>query len=297
MSLAQKGVAGRRHRIDIVERTIKGDEAVLKTARTKHAHFLGDAEARIKARKQLQEEARHYLGFGPHHNQVKGELLLEKADVAAQFALVDRHKAIFWKGKIRKESARLSRLEQSEEHLKAELAKWTRQHGVQLVGHNKVEGGSLTKRLHVAQLVAMKNYRAGDLPGYYSQEGGPRDYRHTLYHYAYGRIWDCSTYGDGLYICCGHEAPSGPDTLTAGGYTRTQMAHGHVVSENKARIGDLVIYLSYSGDTTGHHVEIILDPDRRVTSGHGDSAVDKAGGGSTGYDLWGNGLYVIRTYH
>jgi len=125
---------------------------------------------------------------------------------------------------------------------------------------------------------------------YYSMEGGPRDYTHILYHYPQGRIYDCSTYADGTCYVTGDPSPSGPNGFTAGGYTGTELEFCHKVT-GEVKCGDLVVYLRYSGDTVGHHVERVLDPKGKTTTGHGDSAINIGCNGS--WDLFGDGLYVI----
>lgn len=257
---------------------LQSNEALLQKARRRHKKFRERAEANHAAQVTAQE---------------KGETL--KADRCAQRALRSHHKAIYWKGKIRQQTARINHLERSEKELEAELAKWKKEHGIYFEGENKVRGGTIPQRLKAAQARAMLNYKRGDQPGYYSMTGGIRDYLHGLFHYAFGRIWDCSTYGDAIYICCGLVPPSGPETLTRGGFTETQLAHGRKVSEDKARDGDAVIFLRFPGDTVGHHMEDIYDHEEKVMSGHGDAAIDLSGGGS--YDLFGDGLFEIRTYH
>lgn len=203
-------------------------------------------------------------------------------------------KALYWKTRVRRDKDAIKALKQHEAGLAAEEAKWIKEHGVVFEGHNKVRGGTDRQRIKAALGRAMLNYRNHDQPGYYSMTGGVRDYLHALYHYAMGRIWDCSTFGDGIYIVCGLTPPSGPDTLRVGGFTETQLEHGHKVTEAEARNGDAVIYLRYPGDVVGHHMELIWDHEEKVTCGHGDEAIDLAGDGS--YDHFGDGLFEIRSY-
>lgn len=260
-----------------VAERLQSNQALLQKARRRHKKFRERAEANHVAQIGAQE---------------KGETL--KANRCAQRALRSHHKAIYWKGKVRQQTARINHLERSEKELEAELAKWKKEHGVYFEGANKVRGGTPEQRLRAAIHKAALNYRKGTQPGYYSQEGGARAYDHGLYHYPAGHIWDCSTFADAMYYVCGLNSPSGPSGFTAGGYTGTEMAHGHMIHEDQARSGDLVIFLRYPGDSIGHHVEVVDDPKAKTTIGHGDSAIDSAGGGS--YDLFGDGLFVLRRY-
>lgn len=196
-------------------------------------------------------------------------------------------KAIYWKGRIKKDLAAVENLEARMDKREGELDAWMKTHGVRFEGENKVVGGTPHQRLRAGALRAYRNWREGSQPGYYSQTGGVRDYLHALWHYAAGRIWDCSTFADGLYICCGLEAPSGPNTLEVGGFTGTQGEHGKVIPESQAKSGDLVLY----GAFPHHHVEVVLDPEEKTTIGHGSAPIDPGV-----FDLFGDGDFIIRRY-
>lgn len=228
-----------------------------------------------------------------HSKQIKAEKRGHPLRAAAFKKRAERShiKAIYWKGRVRRDKEALPKLEAIEANLEKELQRWVKQHGVSFEGPNKIVGGTAPARSKAAQSRAMLNYQNGTQPGYYSMSGGTRDYAHALYHYAHGRVWDCSTYADGTKFVTGDPSPSGPNGFTAGGYTGTEMEFCHRVKEGDERIGDLVIYLRYPGDTIGHHVEVIFDPDKKITSGHGDEAINIGCNGS--WDLFGDGLYVI----
>lgn len=196
-------------------------------------------------------------------------------------------KAIYWKGRIKSDLAALTDLAGRVKKQQDLLSRWMKEHGVHFVGENKVGGGTPRQRLRAAMLRAAANYRAGTQPGYYSMSGGARDYLHALFHYAFGRVWDCSTFADGIYIVCGLAAPSGPNTLTAGGWTGTEGEHGKQIPESQAQTGDLVLY----GPFPHHHVEVVLDPEEKTTIGHGSPPIDPGV-----FDLFGDGDYIIRTY-
>lgn len=214
----------------------------------------------------------------------------ERIGVRAKRAHV---KAVYWKGRVRRDDEAVDVLVGIETRLERELDEWIKTHGVQFIGHNKIRGGTYEQRAHAVQVKAMANYNAGTATAgsaYYSMEGGPRDYAHIIYHYPPGRVYDCSTYADGTCYVTGDPSPSGPTGFTAGGFTGTELEHSRRVT-GKVKCGDLVVYLRFSGDTVGHHVERVLDPDAKTTTGHGDAAINIGCNGS--WDLFGDGLWVI----
>lgn len=202
-------------------------------------------------------------------------------------------KAVYWKGRVRRDEKAIPKLEALETKLEHDLAAFIKEHGVTFEGHNKIRGGTYEQRAHAVQVKAMANYNEGTAtvgPAYYSQSGGSRDYAHTIYHYPPERVYDCSTYADGTCYITGDPSPSGPQGFVVGGFTGTELEFCHKVT-GKVKSGDLVVYLRYSGDTTGHHVERVLDPDAKTTTGHGDAAINIGCNGS--WDLFGDGLLVI----
>lgn len=238
-------------------------KASLARARRRHHHFVELAQKETalgKAAADYNETAKADRHFGR--------------------AKARQRKAVHYKGAIKEDLHAIHNLGEREDDRQAELATWMKEHGVQFEGENRVVGGTPRQRLHAAATKTMSNYRAGTQPGYYSQEGGARDYDHAINHYASGRVWDCSTYLDGEYLCCGLEAPSGPDTRTTGGWTGPQGEHGTRVSKADAKPGDLVLY----GPAPHHHVEEVYEPEHEVTSGHGDEAINLGV-----YDLFGGG--------
>lgn len=245
----------------------KGD---LAKSRRHAKHFRELAEKEHKA--QLAAEA--------GNNATKAERHRRRAESR-------QDKAIFWKGRVKQDVAALHNLDDRIAKRTDELAAWMKTHGVQFVSDNQVVGGTPHQRLEAAILRAAANYRAGTQPGYYSMSGGARDYAHALNHYPQGRIWDCSTFADGAYLCCGLEAPSGPNTPTAGGWTGTEGEHGTQISIGAAKPGDLVLY----GPFPHHHVEVVLDPAQQTTIGHGSAPVDPGV-----FDLFGDGDFIIRRY-
>lgn len=199
-------------------------------------------------------------------------------------------KSRYWKERIRRDKKAITKLEKIEDGLEDELRELEKH--VHFEGPNKIRGGNYGQRSKAAQARAMLNYRNGTATAgdaYYSMEGGPRDYSHILFHYPSGRVYDCSTYGDGTKYVTGDPSPSGPQGFSAGGYTGTELANCKRV-HGDIKVGDLIVYLRYTGDTIGHHVEVVYDPERKRTSGHGDAAINIGADGD--YDIFGDGLWV-----
>lgn len=266
-------------------KTLRKALKALQARLTKNEDLLGKSRSRYKKF--------HDLTVREHRRQLKSEKAGHPAR-AARFKrrAEDRHtKAVYWRGRIKVELDKIHHLESSVQDREAAIKKWQKEHGVYFESPNKVRGGTPEQRLRVAIHTAALNYRKGTQPGYYSQSGATRVYRHGLEGYPYGHIWDCSTFADAVYFCCGLDSPSGPGAYHTGGYTGTELAHGHQVSRSEVRTGDLCIYLRYPGDTVGHHVEVVDDPGRETTIGHGDEAINAGT-----FNLFGDGLYEFRRY-
>jgi hypothetical protein len=260
-------------RLQRVADRLTGRKADLAKSRRRHKVWREHAEAQHE--KQIKAEK--------HGHPLRAASFKKRAERS-------HVKAIYWKGRVRRDDAAIEALEALEHKIQVEEAAWIKEHGIRFEGENTIRGGTYEQRSKAAQARAMLNYRNGDQPGYYSMSGGSRDYAHALYHYASGRIWDCSTYADGTCYVTGDPSPSGPDGYTAGGYTGTELEHCKKVT-GPTQIGDLVVYLRFPGDNAGHHVEKVFDPELKQSSGHGDSAINIGCNGS--WDLFGDGLFVI----
>lgn len=236
-----------------------------------------------------RRRAKHFreLTEREHKRHLKAERLgrTVRAERFRRRAESRQRKAIYWKGRIKDDLAAITNLNERVDKREAELEDWIKEHGVVFEGPNKVRGGTPHQRLRAAALKAMANYRAGEQPGYYSMEGGPRDYTHALKGYPPGRIWDCSTYADGLYFVCDLPSPSGERGFELGGWTGTEGEHGHQVSLANAKPGALILY----GPFPHHHVEVLIGDG--MTSGHGSPPVDPGIP-----DLFGDGDFIVREY-
>lgn len=261
---------------------IAANETLLKVAQRRHHNMRRRAEARWDRVAEAGAEAE---AEGTSQESRKILRLLRRAKKA-------QARSRFWVERIKRQHQRIDHLEVTKETVREELKDWRKEHGIRFIGENKVRGEGVPawKLQKAAMLRCEANYLKGTQPGYYSQEGGARDYTHALYRYPHGLIWDCSTWNDGINFACGLESPSGHEYLL-GGYTATELAESKVVTRAELRpAGDFIVYLRYPGDTIGHHVERILDRDNEITMGHGDSAIDR----NSRFDIFGDGLYVFR---
>lgn len=247
-----------------------------------------------KSRRRHKVWREHYEKQERKAARLKSNGHLRRAEAVERRAKRSHAKALYWKERVRRDDKAIHKLEAIEGRLEKEVNEWLKTHGAQLIGHNKIRGGDYEERSFLAQSTAMINYRNGTATAgsaYYSMEGGARDYSHILYHYPSGRVYDCSTYADGTKFVTGDPSPSGPHGFTLGGWTGTELENCKRISESDLKIGDLVVYIRFHGDTAGHHVEVVYNVEKRQTSGHGDAAINIGCNGS--WDLFGDGLYVF----
>lgn len=259
--------------------------ARIKIRLTKVLERLSSNEAQLtRARKRYK--ANRALAKKNHEKATEAQEAHDqaKADRCNHRAYRAHLRAQFWLGKVKLCVQRKEGLEVHQDKIAAELNDWKKEHGVVVEG-NEVTGGTARQRLRAALLRAMLNYRQHKQPGYYSQSGGERVYSKMLEGMPYGHIFDCSTFADGIYFCCGLKDPSGTDYHE--GYTGTEGANGKQVSVSQAQVGDLVLY----GPFPHHHVEVVLDPTRQTTCGHGSPPIDKGI-----FNLFGDGDYIVRSY-
>lgn len=246
--------------------------------------LMSDEAQLEKARKRYK--ANRALAMKDHKKAAKAQEAGNqgKADRCNHRASRAHRRAQFWLGKVKLCIQRKEGLEAHEDKIRDELRKWQKEHGVVVRG-NDVSGGTPRQRLRAALLAAMHNYQRGKQPGYYSQSGVERVYAKMLIGMPYGHIFDCSTFADGIYYCCGLKDPSG--TGYNGGYTGTEGANGKQISVSQAQVGDLVLY----GPFPHHHVEVVLDPARQTTCGHGSPPIDEGI-----FNLFGDNDFIVRSY-
>lgn len=254
---------------------LTGRKADLAKSRRRHKVFL-DQEEKLHEKQVRAEQHGH----------------IRRAEAFKRRAERAHKKTRYWTERIRRDDKAIDALISIESNLDREVNEWLKTHGAHLIGHNKIRGGNYEERAFLFQTQAMINYRNGTSvvggSSYYSQSGAPRVYSHMLWHYPRGHIYDCSTYADGGKFITGDPSPSGPHGFTEGGWTGTELENCKRVT-GKVQIGDLVVYLG--GSMGSHHVEVVFNPEKKQTTGHGDAAINIGCNGS--WDLFGDGNYVI----
>lgn len=260
-----------RHVVD----RLTGRRADLAKSRRRHKVFL----------EQFEKLQTKQLNAEKHGHLLRAASFKRRAERAQK-------KSRYWLERVRRDDKAVDALKEIEDKIEKEYHEYVATHGARQISHNKIRGGDHEERSHLAQSNAMVNYRNGTSvvggSSYYSMTGAARAYSHMLYHYPRGHIYDCSTYADGLKFVTGDPSPSGPHGYTEGGWTGTELENCKRV-HGKVQVGDLVIYLG--GSMGSHHVEVVFDPEKKQTTGHGDAAINIGCNGS--WDLFGDGNYVI----
>jgi hypothetical protein len=271
----------------------------LKEALAKVAEALGLSGV-LLARVQHRYIANRKRAFKAHHQQVAAQESADRARAAGNEALAGkrdrealRHahvayanhlRAQHFVGVVKKLQQRINGLEADHAKLAAGLKK---AHKV-TVHANKIEGGTARGRLAVAIHTSAANCSTGTQHNYYSMTGAAPDLGHTLKGMPYGHRFDCSSYATGIYFLSGLKDPNGGEYApTETMFTGTLGEHGKRVSESEAKTGDFVLY----GPAPHHHVEVVDDPARKTTIGHGSAPIDQGV-----FDLFGDGDYEIRSY-
>jgi hypothetical protein len=191
----------------------------------------------------------------------------------------NRTRKIFWRGRVKVLNRRVQGLESDQAATEAELAKWQKEHGVQIKG-NRASGGTPYKRWMAVCLAAAANCASAKRRNFYSQSGA-WDVKHELEPGpAYGERSDCSSTVTGFAWSANLTDPNGQ--RFTGGYTGTLLG-GHngwreVSEAEMKRAGKpaFIVYVSSWSDTVGHHTEgwVPSKSDSNRTVGHGDSRVD-----------------------
>lgn len=189
-------------------------------------------------------------------------------------------RAQYWIARIKEAKRKINHLEQSQAEREAQLAKWKKEHGVQIHG-NKITGGTARQRLVAGALAAAANCSSGKRRNVYSQAGAYTVQR-GITGEPVGYRTDCSQFVTSIYWSAGLEDPNGENWT--GGYTGTLVREGKWV--NSPQPGDLVLY----GSGTAHHVEMYVGPGDK-TIGHGSAPVDAGV-----INLFGDGDYRFFSY-
>lgn len=269
------------------------NQAVLARARRRHKKFRLMTEHNQSVERVFQGKAdaarkasTEFLTFGPDEDQAKGEKALRESRKFDRVALRCQHralkshnKALFWKGRIKQQVARINHLEKSQGELEAEMAKL----GATLKG-NKATGGTASERFHLVALASVANCSSGKRRNFYSQAGS-WDIKHEVEPGpAFSERSDCSAYVTG--VCWSADLPDPNGARFTGGFTGTLVGQHNgwrEVSRSamEAHGWGYVVY----GEGSGHHTEAYIGPGER-TAGHGSPPVDFGV-----VDLFGDGDY------
>lgn len=278
-----KWLAGAKSRLERVVGTIKKDEKELRKAQRR---YLARRKEAYKANEQ--KKAR----------MIRADVLREEGCTKAarkvdREAGVFKHKAVtahtkaeYWLGQTKEWTQRIHKLETNREIIRKNITEWEHKHGVVVEG-NKARGGTPRQRLQALLEAAEYNCAHGKQNNFYSQ-GGSWDVHHCVGgdsagdRMGYEHRFDCSSFATGIHWGAGLSDPNGYN-YTAG-FTGTLMGHCEKISRSEVKVGDFVIYGAYPG----HHVEVVLDPVREITIGHGSAPIDKGV-----FNLFGDGNYAF----
>lgn len=274
------------------------NQAALGRARRRHKKFRERTEdnhaEQLKAEERAdaaRANAQRYFTYGPGGDGARGERATLEARKQDRVALRCQHralkahnKALYWKGRIKHQLARIHHLQRSQAQIEAEMAKL----GSTLDG-NQAKGGTASERFHLVALASVANCSAGKRRNFYSQAGSWDVHHEVEPGPSYGERSDCSQYVTGLCWSAGLPDPNGADFT--GGYTGTLVQQNNgwrkvSTSEMKRHGWGYVVY----GGGTGHHVEGYIGPGDR-TAGHGSPPVDFGV-----VDLFGDGDYRCYIY-
>lgn len=252
-------------------------------AQARRRYRANRKRAYVAHNKQLQAQKRaDQLRAAGHQARAEAE---DRTALRQNHVAYKNHmRAQYWLGKVKVYVRHVHKLDDLQHKIEIEITDWRKEHGVEVNG-NKVTGGTARQRLRAAIHAAAHNCSAGKQNNYYSMSGATPDHSHTIRGMPSGHRFDCSSFADGIYECCGLPNPSG--TTDGQGYTGTEGAHGKQVSRGRAQTGDLILY----GPYPHHHVEIVDDPRRETTIGHGSAPIDAGV-----FDLFGDGDLIVRSY-
>lgn len=257
---------------------------------------------KLLARAQRRYAANRKRAFVAHNKQVKfqkqadvlraeGHLLAAERKTKAagrqeHIAVKNHARAQHYLGVVKSLQQRIHGLHERDIHLQEELKRLDHV----TVNGNKVSGGTPRERLRKAIHTAADNCSTGHQHNYYSMTGELPDLGHTLTGMPYEHRFDCSSFATGIHFVCEIADPNGGNYTTGETmYTGSLLAHCETISRSEVKTGDFVVYLSFQGDTTGHHVEVVDDPARETTIGHGSAPIDRGV-----FNLFGDGLYVFK---
>lgn len=198
--------------------------------------------------------------------EVKAQRLEAKAEA-------QKRKAIVWRGRARRYTQRLHKVDTRLDTAKKELAALGPQVNLK---DQTCRGGTFRERWIASNIASWRRYEEGKRAGRYSMAGV------ADIHHPYGpgphspARDDCSSYGRSQCLATGADDPSGHDFSPEGFTGDMAEAHGRwkqvSLAEMKRAGQGFIIYGSGSGHHTEMYVPSKTDPERTI--GHGDSAVN-----------------------
>lgn len=254
----------------------------LRAALASLAEKLGLNQA-LLARAQRRYAANRKRAYKAHNQQAKAQKAADgcrsrytlmhlvpredkRASRAGQRAFKNHSRAQWWLGRIKTLVQQIEGLEATQGRLEAKAKKYRETHGIQVQG-NKVTGGTKRQRLLAAAHASAANCASGKRSNFYSQSGA-YDVNHCITGPAFGHRDDCSSWETSCHRSAGLPDPNG--TRYTGGYTGTMPNTGRKVSRGELKGGEAVLY----GPYPYHHTEMVDDPARGTTIGHGSAPVD-----------------------
>lgn len=256
---------------------------------------------RLLARAQRRYKANRKRAYVAHNHQQRAQKVADhlrsigKTRAAAKkdrqalrlghVAYKNHCRAQHYLGAIKTYQQRIHGLQGRDRHLEEELKRLDHV----TVDGNKVTGGNPRERLRKAIHTAADNCSSGAQHNYYSMTGAWPQLDHTLKGMPYGHRFDCSSFATGIYLVCGLPDPNGHEYKVGSTmYTGSLLEHCETIQRSEVRTGDLVVYV-HSSEPQGHHVEIVDDPGRETTIGHGSAPIDAGV-----FNLFGDGEYVFK---
>lgn len=251
---------------------LSSDEAQLKKARRRYKAERGRAKENHAKQKEFQAKADKARGKLSAPFGSDAQAFTDEASRTAHRAYKAHLRAQHYLGRIKELVQKIEGLEAHEDKIKAELAKYKKEHGVVIEG-NKVVGGTPGQRWKAALLASVANCSNDKRHNFYSMTG-TWDIDHEITGGPkYGHRSDCSSTVTGWAKACGLPDPNGEDFR--GGYTGTLVGQHNgwkQVSQHYMETSGRPGYIVY-GPGVGHHVEAYLGPEDR-TAGHGSAPVD-----------------------
>lgn len=257
---------------------LTSDEAQLKKARRRYRAERGRAKENHAKQVEFQKRADLASGKagGGYASDANAKAFTASAARCEHRAYKSHLRAQHYLGRIKELIQKIEDLEIHEAKIKAELAKYRKEHGVVIEG-NRVVGGTPGQRWKACLLASVANCSKGMPRGrrnFYSMTGAWDIDHEIIGGPEYGHRSDCSSTVTGWAKACGLPDPNGEDWH--GGYTET-LAGQHngwkLVSQHYMETSGKPAYIVYGPRGATHHTEGYLGPGIR-TAGHGSAPVD-----------------------